>query len=277
MPGQYDLPKVKQPSQPTGGPRPPSAPKPPTGLALEPEFHQVYSLWNKEQSPEANDAMLKNLNPIIDNAVKTYAGSGNNSVLKSRAKKIVIDSLPNYDPTNTKLKTYVFNQLQGLKRFSLHQNQVINIPEQVQLDYVNLKRKEDELQDNLGRPPSDEELADATSLSKKRIGYVRKLRLPSSEGTVLQPLMNSDSADFNDPSVVNRPSRGDMSAWHSFVYDSLGDIDKVIMEHSFGLNGKSVLSNQQIAQKLRVSPAAISLRKNKIQQELDKREQLRVL
>jgi hypothetical protein len=49
------------------------------------------------------------------------------------------------------------------------------------------------------------------------------------------------------------------------------------MEHSFGLNGKKLLSNEQIARSLRMSPAAISIRKNKIQQELDKREKLNLL
>lgn len=277
MPGPYNLPKVPNPTQNTGGPRPPAAPKPVEDIALEPEFRGTFANWSRDPNPETNDMMLKALNPIIDNAVKTYAGSNNNTILRSKAKKIVIDSLPNYDPNNTKLKTYVFNQLQGLKRFSLQQNQIINIPEQVQLDYVNLKKTENNLREDLGRDPSDTELADATSLSLKRINYVRKLQMPSSEGTVLQPMANSDSSDFNDPSVVSNVGKSDLNAWHSFVYDSLGDIDKIIMEHSFGLNGKSVLANQQIARKLNISPAAVSLRKNKIQQELDKRETLRVI
>jgi DNA-directed RNA polymerase specialized sigma subunit len=277
MPGPYNLPGIPKPTQATGGPRPPSAPKPVAGTALEPEFSETYNHWSRDPNPETNDMMLKALHPIIDNAVKTYAGSADNSVIRSKAKKIVIDTLPNYDPNNTKLKTYVFNQLQGLKRFSLQQNQIINIPEQVQLDYVNLKKTENSLKEELGRDPSDTELADATSMSLKRLNYVRKLQMPSSEGTVLQPMMHSDSSDFNDPSVASRVNKDDMNAWHSFVYDSLGDIDKIIMEHSFGLNGKSILSNQEIAKKLRISPAAISLRKNKIQQELDKRESLRVI
>jgi len=101
--------------------------------------------------------------------------------------------------------------------------------------------------------------------------------MPSSEGSVLKPMVGSDNTDFNDPEVRAQGGSREMSAWHSFVYDSLGDVDKLIMEHSFGLNGKKQLSNQQIAAKLRVSPAAISIRKNKIQQELDKRDNLNLL
>lgn len=276
MAGNYNLPGVGKPSQPTGGPKPPKAPEPPTPLALEPEYTHAYETWKRAPSPETNDELLKALDPVIDSAVKTYGG-GNNSIVRSRAKKILMDSLPKYDPAATKLKTYAFNQLQGLKRFSMQQSQIISIPEQVQLDYVNLAKSENELRDTLGRDPTDTELADATSLSLKRIGYVRKLRMPSSEGGVLKPMTGSDNTDFNDPAVNPQDSNKELSAWHSFVYDSLGDIDKLIMEHSFGLNGKKVLSSQQIAAKLRVSPAAISIRKNKIQQELDKRDKLNIL
>lgn len=275
MAGHYKLPGVMPPTQPTGGPRPPKAPEPATTMAIEPEYAQLFDDWKKSPNIQTNDALLKALNPVIDNAVKTYGGS-NNPIIRSRAKKILIDTLPKYDPSATKLKTYAFNQLQGLKRFSLQQSQIISIPEQVQLDYTNLAKAENELKDDLGRDPTDTELSDYTSLSLKRIGYVRKLQMPSSEGSVLKPMTGSDNTDFNDPAVESKSSK-EMSAWHSFVYDSLGDIDKLIMEHSLGLNSKKVLSNQQIAAKLRVSPAAISIRKNKIQTELDKRESLNII
>jgi DNA-directed RNA polymerase specialized sigma subunit len=276
MAGYYKLPGVTEPTQPTGGPRPPKAPEQATPMAIEPEYAQAFDNWKKSPTPQTNDELLKVLNPVIDNAVKTYGGS-NNPIIRSRAKKILIDTLPKYDPTATKLKTYAFNQLQGLKRFSLQQSQIISIPEQVQLDYANLSKTENQLKDDLGRDPTDTELADATSLSLKRIAYVRKLQMPSSEGSVLKPMVGSDNTDFNDPEVRAQGGSREMSAWHSFVYDSLGDVDKLIMEHSFGLNGKKQLSNQQIAAKLRVSPAAISIRKNKIQQELDKRDNLNLL
>jgi DNA-directed RNA polymerase specialized sigma subunit len=276
MAGSYNLPGVGTPSQPTGGPRPPKAPEPPTPLALEPEYMHAYETWKRSPSPQANDELLNVLSPVIDNAVKTYGG-GNNPIIRSKAKKILMDSLPKYDPTATKLKTYAFNQLQGLKRFSMQQGQIISIPEQVQLDHMNLSKAENELREELGRDPTDTELADATSLSMKRIGYVRQLKMPSSEGNILKPMSGSDGSDFNDPAVASQRGSKELSAWHSFVYDSLGDIDKLILEHSFGLNGKKVLSNQQIAAKLRISPAAVSIRKNKIQLELDKRDKLNII
>lgn len=276
MPGPYDLPGIPKPTQPTGGPKPPGSVAPPTQIALEPEFQSAYSTWKSNPGPESNDVLLKSLQPIIDNAVKAYAGNAS-PIIKSKAKKIVIDSLPGYDPQGSKLKTYLFNQLQGLKRFSMQQGQIISVPEQVQLDHSNLKRTENELREQLGREPSTEELADAANLSVKRINYVRNLKNPMSEGFVSRPAPNSEGTDYGDPSVVGASGKKDAAAWHDFVYGSLSPTDKLIMEHTMGLYGKGVLSNEQIARKLGVSPAAVSIRKNKIQQELDKRYQLNIL
>ena len=276
MPGPYDLPGIPKPTQPTGGPKPPSAFTEQPQSALEPEFKNAYETWKSNQNPEGNDMMLKSLQPVIDNAVKAYAGNAS-PIIRSKAKKIIIDSLPNYDPQGSKLKTYLFNQLQGLKRFSMQQGQIISVPEQVQLDYSNLRKRENELKEELGRDPSTEELADATSMSAKRISYVRGLKPPMSEGFTSRPAPNSEGTDYGDPAVVGASGKKDAAAWHDFVYGGLGAIDKLIMEHSLGLYGKGVLSNEQIARKLGVSPAAISLRKNKIQKELDKRYQLNIL
>jgi len=275
MPGLPNIPAVPKPTQNTGGPRPPVINPINEGLALEPEFHQPYGVWKHSPSLQTNDMMLNTLKPIIDNAVKTYGGP-DSPIIRSKAKKIVIESLPNYDPNNTKLKTYVFNQLQGLKRFSMQQSQILSIPEQVQLDYSNLYKKENELKEELGRDPTTDELADAAMMSPKRINYVRQLRLPSSEGTMSRPAQGAEGGDYNDPSVMADGPK-ELSGWHDFVYHGLGDTDKLIMEHSFGLFGKKILSNQDIAKKLKVSPAAISIRKNKLQQELDKRENLNVI
>lgn len=274
MPGQFDIPQIGKPTQPTGGPKAPGSMfKPDESLALEPSYQYVYNMWKADPTPQTNDEMLKAVRPIIDSALKTYGGAGQ-PILKSKAKKIVIDTLPKYDPTNTKLKTYIFNQLQSIKRMSMQQNQIINIPEQVQLDYASLSRAETELSEQLGRDPSTEELSDFASLSPKRIEYIRKLRMPASEGLLASNQANSGMTEYNDPSVK---SNDNANAWLSFVYAGMGDTDKLIMEHSFGLYGKPVLSNQDIAKKLKISPAAVSIRRNKIQSELDKRNTLHLL
>jgi hypothetical protein len=51
-------------------------------------------------------------------------------------------------------------------------------------------------------------------------------------------------------------------------------INQKIMEHSLGLHGQPRLPNHEIAKLLRLSPGAISQRKARIQQTLDKESEL---
>ena len=53
-----------------------------------------------------------------------------------------------------------------------------------------------------------------------------------------------------------------------YVYRSGGPLDQKFMEWSSGMHGKPALSNQEIAKRLHITPAAISQRKAKIAEKL---------
>lgn len=93
---------------------------------------------------------------------------------------------------------------------------------------------------------------------------------------MLQPIAGSDGNDFNDPAVKS-VGGDDARAWQSFVYESLDPTDRVIMEHTLGMYGRPVMSNQEIARKLGITPSAVSQRKTRIQLRLDERSNLGVL
>ena len=278
MPLFPDLPTIGPPSQPTGGPKPPGlgAPAPDAPDLLESEFKPDYDLWKQYQNPTANGRLLKTIEPVIQTAVKTYAGGAPSPTLVSKARLMALQAMPNYDPKQAKLKTYLMNHLQGLRRVAARDNQILAVPEQVQLDHYHLHRAETELRDQMGRDPSTAELADHTGISMRRIAYVRKLRPALSDGQVMTPIAGSESDDFNEP-AVRAGGKGEAKAWHRFVYDSLDATDQVIMEHSLGLRGKPILSNQEIARKLGVTPSAVSQRKARIQGRLDERSSIGLL
>lgn len=278
MPRGSPLPGLPSPFAPTGGPRPPSAPAGDPPDLLEADFAPAYAAWKARPSLQANGHVLRAIDPVIQSAVKTYGGSAPSPTLVSKARKMALEVLPRYDPKQTKLKTFLMGQLQGLRRASAKDTAIINVPEQVQLDHHHLTRAEADLRDQLGRDPSTDELADATGLSAKRIAYVRKLRMPASEGGILQPIQGGEGDDFNDPAVRSLSGDADAKAWHAFVHASLTDpADQVIMEHTLGLNGRAVLSNQEIARKLGITPSAVSQRKARIQGKLDERQSLGIL
>lgn len=238
---------------------------------LEPEFKEHFENWKATPNPQTTAALLKAVDPVLDSSLKTYAGRATSPTLRSKAKLIAAESFSRYDPSRAKLRTHLMSQLQGLRRASAQESQIISIPERVGLDLHKLRMSENELRDKIGRDPSDMELADHTGLSRKRIGYIRKAQPGLSEGA-LAPEGEADEGQGIGPGVVGPQT----DTWMDFVYHDLSPVDQVIMEHTIGLHGKQVLPKQRIAAKLNLSPGAISQRAAKIQEKLNRKEELGV-
>lgn len=232
---------------------------------LEPEYKDAYESWSDDSTPEGNAAMLLAVDPIIQKGVSMYGG-GAGPLIRSRARKLALKGLGTYDRGRSRLQSHLLNQMQGLRRISQQQHSVIKVPERVLLDSHKLHQHEQELQDKLGRDPSDDELANKAGISLKRIRYVREW----------QPGMTTGQLSAIDPgaSPAIRAAEKTHEAWLEVVYDSLPPIDKKIMEWSLGMHGREKLSNQEIANKLSRSPGAISQRKAKIQQVIRQEESL---
>jgi DNA-directed RNA polymerase specialized sigma subunit len=192
--------------------------------------------------------------------------------LRSKAKALAIGAFKTYDPARAKLKTHLFSQMQGLRRMAAKEEQSVSIPEQILLDQGHLREAEGKLRDELGRDPSDIELADHVGLSPKRISYLRSVKPTLSEGKLTT--IDEEGSSMSIPSVeLSKDEQEKINkAWQDFIYADLHPTDQLIMEHTLGLHGKKVLSNKDIARKLALSPGAISQRKARIQELLDRRE-----
>lgn len=243
---------------------------PSTSKTIEPEFDAPYQAWKANPGPETNAEMLKVLTPTIAGAIKTHVGD-TNPLIESRARKLVLDTLPGYAPEKGRLSTYVYGQLQGLKRINRQQSSVLKTPERVAQDSYFLAQAEQDLQHELGRAPTDSELADKTGLSPKRMKSVRRYSAPIAEGQMIDP---ETGMSGYIGSVQNPWEQQRHSAWTQMVYDDLDPYHQKIMEHTLGMNGRRVISNQQLAEKLKRSPGAISQAKARIQALLDQGEEL---
>ena len=235
---------------------------------LEPEFQGPYDSWKSDPTPDSTAAFLKEIDPVINKAIKTHVGKPN-PLIRGRARRMALESLPKYDPTRSRLQTHLYNQLQGLKRYAGQQHQGVKVPERVVLDRHVVETASQELRDDLGREPSDDELSDRTGYPMKRISYVRKYNPAMSQGFFQNVGEQTGSGGFL-PNIDQPESE----AWIRLIYEDLDPLDQNIMEYTLGLNGQPVLSNQEIAQKLRRSPGAISQRKQRIQLLLDQENEL---
>lgn len=263
-------PTVESHPTPTLPPPPPPAPDP--GWRTEQNLSGPYAAWKANPGPQTGGALLAALDPAIRAGVRTYAADSGPTGY-GRAKAIVMSALPRYDPTKAGLKTFVSQHLQGLQRYRAGQVNAIKVPDRLLLARNALKRAESELTDSLGRPPSAAELADHTGLPKSTIAAARSVAVAAPESRFAGGY-DSDSTYGGDPAVRRT---GDDSGWVRLVYHSVDDRDRVVLEHTLGLFGASVLSTGELARKLGVSPAAVSQRKAKLQAVLDKRDDLKLI
>jgi hypothetical protein len=231
---------------------------------LEPEFKEPYEAWKAKPSPATNAALLDTLHPLITQATQMHAGNTNPLIL-SRARKMTLGAMKTYDPTKARIRTHLFNQLQGLKRVGRQQSQVLSVPERIQLDRHHLDLYTQELTDKLGREPNDSELAEHSGFSPRRFARIRSYNPAVAEGTL--EATNPEGEVFGGQIDPNKQSN---DIWQQIVYDEATPMDKTIMEHSLGLNGKRRLANHQIASKIGRSPGLVSQRKLLLQEKLNR-------
>lgn len=229
---------------------------------LEKDFEPTFSAWKADPSPVNASALIQKTAPLIDSVVRPL---GSSPALKNRAKRIVLNAARVYNPEQASFKTHIMNHLQGLKRIGAQQDMPIQVPERLLLDRRRLNAVHMSLEDELGRLPSDMELADRSGLSLKRIAKVRRFIDPASEGFYNRHDDADDAAD-GAPAIENTvPSE----IFEDYVYHDLAPRDQLIFEHALGKHGREKLNSQQIAEKVGITPAAVSQRLQLIQQKLN--------
>lgn len=231
---------------------------------LEDDLRSPYQAWKAMPTPDTNAAMLTALKPTIEGAIRTHVGEPN-PLLTSRARVMTLQGLRSYDPKRGRLQTHLYNHLLGLKRANRQQTQILKVPERVVFDRSQLTAAEDELRNVLGREPTDEEVANNTGFSAKRMARVRSYRPGFAEGHLES---FGDGQVFGD---VRSPVVAQHSAWREIVYDELDAYHKKIMELAFRARP---LANHEIARRMNRSPGAISQAKARIQAMLDEEHDL---
>ena len=238
-----------------------------TGVADD--FATVHQQWQKNQTPEMNTQMLSKVQPTIDTAISSYGGQSASPAIKTRAKLMALKALQNFDPARGNVRTHLLSQMQSLRRMSAQEQNIISIPEQVGLDYQKLTESERSMQDRLSRDPTDNELADETGLSVRRIGKIRSFHQPLAEGTTVNE-NSEEHADGGDMASKIPGQTSAQDAWINFVHGDLTPTNQLIMDMLLGRNGRKKTSVQEIARKLNITSGAVSQRAAKIQELLNK-------
>lgn len=215
-----------------------------------------YEKWQLFKDGDSLYEVTKSLRPTIDSVVASLGGTGNPQIA-AKARVVAAKAIQSYDPeAGATLPTWVSQQLRQLTRDIRKSNNLVHVPDGVQLDAYALYRAEREFEDEHGREPTVEELADISHIPVKRIKDVRTKMRPvvSDAGTESEDgasLLSMDNSDYTQDAL-------------DYVYNESDRNDKKLLEYTVGYGGATVLDTKQIMEKLKLTPVQLSRRKARL-------------
>jgi len=249
---------ISTPSTPTSGPDPLSDPD------------TAYAAWVKQPSPQGLRAVVDAHDATISSALKSYAGpQAENPVVRQRARLLAAEAIRGFKPGGSaKMATHIHSQLQALRRLAPRVSDPFPKPERLAIESGQIESKRVELKDRLGREPSLDELA---AFGKYDLTKLRKT-LARNRAVVPESYAEGQLGDDDDESGELMPGvrkKSVEAVWADYVYHDLSDVDKVVFQHRTGYNSAPIKSNEEIARMLRISPAAVSQRANRLQAKMN--------
>ena len=217
-----------------------------------------YQQWLTTNKDEDLSKVLDDLSPSVTAEVHRYAGAGksNLSLLRSKAKLLTVKAIKSFDPTQgAKLKSWVVTQMQPLQRYA-QQLKPVYIPEVSYRQSAEVHSVRQRMTDDLGRAPTDEEMADEIGLNPNQIRKLTNAARPTMYESELVGPEESGGGEFS-PAVSFTNPMGEAS---EVVYDSISDRDRQIFNWTTGKNGKAQISNIEIAKRLGITPSLVSQR-----------------
>lgn len=219
--------------------------------------------YKKNRDAQAFNNIMTYLEPTVNQAIKVF-GQGNEA-LRGQAKLIIIDALDSYDPKKGDLKIHVLLHLQRLRRLS-GQTAPVPIPETVKLTLMQIQQAEKELQDKYGRPPSDQEIADYTGLSIKKIQKAREYMQGIAESNV-----EGIEAVTERQKELEQDRR---ELWIQAIYTELPPLEQYILDCAYGRNGRKKKTLQEIANDLKLPVSTVHAKLKKIEEMISLGEQI---
>jgi len=214
-----------------------------------------WQAWHDDPSDDNYSTLMDSVQPTIQSGLTSYGGG--DTALKTRANILAAQAMTDYDPAKgASLNTHIHNRLQRLQRFRAARTNVVHIPENVRLDRGNVSRYSAEYLDKHGYDPSISDIADRLNMSQKRVQ--KALGRPEATSTA----RSTEKGDL--PGLA----RSAEDIWADYVYHDLDERNKKIFEWTTGYGGTDVLPKKDIAKRLGITPAAVSLRISNIMTKL---------
>jgi DNA-directed RNA polymerase specialized sigma subunit len=219
---------------------------------------ELWQTWNDTKDPKDLSSLYKNINPLIHHNIKPLRGSVSDTVLEAEAKLQALKAFKSYDPNkNVQLSTHVTNHLKKVNRLTYNNMELLSVPENRRIKFKNYEATESNLEEELGRPPPINEMADALGWSKAEVSRHK------SESWKELSASNPNVSDVGFHDDAN-------NALASYVYNDLSPKYQSIFEMTTGYGSSKEYSSKQIMKKMKMSQGQLSYAKSKIKKSFQK-------
>ncbi len=233
------------------------------GQQRKADDHMLWQAWKADPTPQNMHPLVQRFEPVFQQKMQEFkAPNVNPAAFQARAKTLAIEAFHTYDPNRgAALNTWVHHKLEKLKRFNIQHQNMAYLPEAKAGHIGRIQSAQEELLDNLGRPPTSHEIADYLnpSLSKRqqlKPHVVDQILLAAGQKDVIGSEFESDPA----PRQTTREREV-----IGLLRPALPPEQQVVFDHLYGMNNKPrITSTNDLARHLGKSPSQISRLRAKI-------------
>ena len=219
---------------------------------------ELWKRWKQTKGQYEFNQLLVSFDPLINKAVNTYSRGSNLSpaIYKAEAIKWFIKGKETYDPSKgAALSTHLSNYLKKLYRFNLTHQNVGRIQSEKRAGMITtFNNARSYLEDQLGREPNTNEIADELGVSPMEVSRLQK--------DLRKDLAMDETFDSIGTSMASNPK---WDALMSIYHFECTPEEKLVMEYIFGLGGKPRIDSvQEIGMKANIPPNRVSQIKKRL-------------
>lgn len=229
--------------------------------SLQKKEMDLWHNWNNS-GRKANDLkpLFDSYKPLIQRSASKWISAGvgrvemPTSAIHAELRKQFVNAMKSYDPKKgAQLNSWVTIHLQKASRFMKTYQNLGKIPEGNIAKITEYNQAKAELTDKFGYEPDTKTLADHLKWPQKRVIQLGK-----------EMRKDVHASKFpHDPSEVLTPI--ELEAVHLLQYDTrMGQEERTVYEHVFGINGKPRLAPGEIAKKTGIHPSKVSRIRTKL-------------
>jgi RNA polymerase primary sigma factor len=222
---------------------------------LDPEGEQELAYRVQDGDAEARDHLVRANLRLVVNIARGYLGKGLDLPdLIAEGNLGLLRAVEAFDPSaGTRFSTYASYWIRQSIRRGLNAAKPVRLPTYMTQLVADWRRAAARLEDELGRPPTEEEVADQLNLSVKKLRLIRKaLRISSAgcqgtgEGDSLDELLTDNPA----ASPVAALTQGEDVQQVLHLVEKLAPREAAVVRLRFGLSGEEPLTLKEIGGRL---------------------------